>query len=311
MRCLACSVLAALFVALFVACGDSGHRQRSAGSPTSATSPTAPASSPTPTGRTTSTAPPAAGPAIAGFVAFGDFGGGPGQAGVAAQMRHWASGHRVDALVTTGDNVYPTGEPQLYASELDAPYQELRATRPLWATLGNHDVGAGHGAAELAHLGLPPVPYEKDLPGVQLLFLDANHPDAAQASWLDSALSRPGPPFRVVVFHQPAWSCGLHGSTSAVDGFWVPVIEAHKVALVLNGHDHDYERFTSPGGVTYVVTGGGGQTLYPLVPCSGTPPEDAKAQTYHFTGVEVAAHTLTMTAVATDGAVIDQAVLTR
>jgi hypothetical protein len=226
-------------------------------------------------------------------------------------MGGWAAGHRVDALVTTGDNVYPTGEPALFGAELDAPYRGLRATRPLWATLGNHDVASGHGGEQLAHLGLPALPFTKELPGVQLLFLDANHPDATQASWLDAALSRPGPPFRVVVFHQPAWSCGLHGSTPDVDRFWVPVIEAHRVALVLNGHDHDYERFTSAGGVTYVVTGGGGQVLYPLVPCSGTPPEQAKAQKHHFTGIEVAAHTLTVTAVTSDGSVIDRTVLSR
>jgi acid phosphatase len=172
-------------------------------------------------------------------------------------------------------------------------------------------VGAGHGAEELAHLGLPPMPYEKDLPGVQLLFLDANHPDAAQARWLDAALSRPGPRFRVVLFHQPAWSCGPHGSTAAVDQQWVPVIESHHVALVLNGHDHDYERFTSGGGVTYVVTGGGGQTLYPLLPCFQTPPENARAETHHFTGVEVTGATMTLTAVDSEGNVIDRAVLSR
>ena len=248
---------------------------------------------------------------MSGFVAFGDFGGGGAQYAVATAMSQWAAGHRVDALVTTGDNVYPTGEPTLYASELDAPYRALRARRPLWATLGNHDVGAGHGADELAYLGLPSLPYEKSLPNVQLLFVDANHPDVAQAAWLDAALAKPGPPFRAVVFHQPAWSCGLHGSTPDVDRLWVPVFERHHTALVLNGHDHDYERFTSPGGVTYVVTGGGGQDTYPLVPCTGTPPRDAQAQKHHFTGIEVTARSLTLTAVGTDGAVIDRVVLTR
>ena len=156
------------------------------------------------------------------------------------------------------------------------------------------------------------MPYEKSLANVQLLFLDANHPDAAQAAWLDTALGKPGPPFRVVVFHQPAWSCGLHGSTADVDRFWVPVIEAHRTALVLNGHDHDYERFTSAAGVTYVVTGGGGQDLYPLLACAqGTPREDAKAQKHHFTGVEVTAHSIVLTAVGTDDQVIDQAVISR
>src|ERR1051325_10106740 len=44
---------------------------------------------------------------MTGFVAFGDFGGGPAQGAVAATMLQWVrDGHRVDALVTTGDNVY-------------------------------------------------------------------------------------------------------------------------------------------------------------------------------------------------------------
>jgi len=230
---------------------------------------------------------------------------------VATAMERWATSHRVDALATTGDNVYNFGEPEKYAAQLDQPYRTLRATRPMWIALGNHDVAGGHGDEMLRHLGLPPLPYVKTLPSVQLLFLDANHPDAAQASWLDEALSKPGPPFRVVLFHQPAWSCGLHGSTPKVDQYWVPVIEKHRVALVLNGHDHDYERFTSANGVTYVVTGGGGQNTYPLIPCSGTPAEAFKAQKHHFTGVEVTQGTLTLTAVGTDSAVIDRAVISR
>ena len=37
---------------------------------------------------------------------------------------------------------------------------------------------------------------------------------------------------------------------------------APRVALVISGHDHYYERFRSANGVTYVVTGGGGYDLY-------------------------------------------------
>ncbi|MFF9322102.1 metallophosphoesterase family protein [Streptomyces sp. NPDC014735] len=69
----------------------------------------------------------------------------------------------------------------------------------MWITLGNHDVQAGHGPAELRHLGLPSLPYTRQLPGIQLLFLNANRPDAAQARWLETRLSAPGPPVRVVV----------------------------------------------------------------------------------------------------------------
>ena len=89
---------------------------------------------------------------MAGFAAFGDSGGGPGQIPVAQAMSRWAAaGHRIDALVTTGDNVYDFGEPRLFAAHLDEPYRELRAAgRPMWVTLGNHDTIRGHGPAQLA-----------------------------------------------------------------------------------------------------------------------------------------------------------------
>jgi 3',5'-cyclic AMP phosphodiesterase CpdA len=255
----------------------------------------------------------AGGPVSSGFVAFGDFGGGAAQGAVAGAMERWAAAHRVDALVTTGDNVYDRGEPERFAAQLDRPYRRLRRTRPLWVTLGNHDVMAGHGAAELLHLGLPDLPYAKTLPGVQLLFMDANRPDQAQADWLEARLAGPGPRLRVVVFHQPAWSCSRHDSDREVGRRWVPVLERHRVALVLNGHDHNYQRFVSAAGVTYLVTGGGGKSLYPVDKAcpAGTPQRAASAERNHFTAVEVGAGSLAVTVVADDDAVLDRTVIRR
>src|SRR4029450_11391066 len=88
--------------------------------------------------------------------------------------------------------------------------------------------------------------------------------DEAQASWLDDRLSESGPVFRAVVFHHPAWSCTPRAASRQGGQTWVPVIEDHRVTLVLNGHDHNYQRFVSGGGVTYVVTGGGGRAVLPL-----------------------------------------------
>lgn len=238
---------------------------------------------------------------------IGDFGGGPGQDQVATALGRWAAAHRFDALVTTGDNVYPAGRPSDFAAQLTTPYQGL-PDRPLWVTLGNHDEQSGHGADQLSYLGLPSLPYAKRLPDVELLFLDGNRPNAAQADWLDRRLSEPGPAARVVVFHQPAYSCSTHGSTASIDHAWVPTIERHHVTLVLSGHDHLYERFRSSGGVTYVVTGGGGRGLYPFHhPCRVAVKLEAHAVAYHFVAVEVTGHTVSLEAVGTDGTVLDQA----
>ena len=246
---------------------------------------------------------------MSGFVAFGDFGGGPAQGAVAASMLQWVrDGHRVDALVTTGDNVYDFGEPKFFEAYLRAPYRALQSTgRPMWVTLGNHDVAAGHGAAQLAFLGLPPLPYTKSLPGVRFLFLDANRPgDEAQKRWLAEQLAAPAPPpFTVAVFHQPVFSCGLHGRTPAVIEHWYSTLNG-AVSLVLTGHDHHYERSLSAEGTTYIVTGGGGRNLYPLIPLCNPPEKRAGTSKHHFTGIEVYSDRMALTAVAVDGSIIDR-----
>jgi hypothetical protein len=43
-------------------------------------------------------------------------------------------------------------------------------------------------------------------------------------------------------------------------GSLAPLFERHGVNLVLQGHEHGYERSQAIDGVTYVVTGGGGAT---------------------------------------------------
>jgi 3',5'-cyclic AMP phosphodiesterase CpdA len=247
---------------------------------------------------------------MSGFAAFGDFGGGPAQGAVAAGMLQWVrDGHRVDALVTTGDNVYSFGEPKYFEAYLKAPYRALQnaGARPMWATLGNHDVAAGHGAEQLEFLGLPPLPYAKTLPGVRFLFLDANRPgDPAQKQWLSDRLADPAPPlFTVAAFHQPVFSCGLHGRTQTVIEHWYPLLNSGKVSLVLTGHDHDYERYLTAEGTTFIVTGGGGRELYPLFPGCTAPERRAGAVKHHFTGVEVYSDRMAVTAVAVDGSVID------
>jgi Calcineurin-like phosphoesterase len=299
--------LVALALLLSVAAGCSGGNGAAEPGPDPTTATTA-----TPPSTSRAAAAPGA-KVIAGFVAFGDFGGGDAQYEVARAMERWvADGHRVDALVTTGDNVYESGEPEHFRAQLDEPYRELRRSRPLWVTLGNHDVRAGHGATQLRHLGLPDLPYAKELPGVQLLFLDGNRPDQAQADWLEARLREPGPRFRVAVFHQPAWSCSNHDSDEEVGRVWVPVFERHRVALVLNGHDHNYQRFISDQGVTYVVTGGGGKGLYRLDRCPrGTPRRVRGIFRNHFTAVEVRARSLTVTAVDAGGNRLDEAVIER
>ena len=43
----------------------------------------------------------------------------------------------------------------------------------------------------------------------------------------------------------------------------MPILARHKVDLLVSGHDHLYQR-GEVGGIRYVVSGGGGASLYPI-----------------------------------------------
>jgi len=92
----------------------------------------------------------------------------------------------------------------------------------------------------------------------------------AQLDWLERDLAATTQPWKIAVFHRSPYSAGTHhGSDLAVRAALAPIFDRHHVALVLSGHEHDYERSipvreTADGGPTvYVVSGGGGAKLYP------------------------------------------------
>jgi hypothetical protein len=110
----------------------------------------------------------------------------------------------------------------------------------------------------------------------------------AQLAWLDkdlaaAAADRTVHPFIVVIGHRCLFSTSTHGAEKEVTdlrGVLVPIFDKYSVDLVVNGHDHDYERSKplkagSPPngdpvvgqGTTYVVSAGAGADAYP----TGTP----------------------------------------
>jgi hypothetical protein len=111
--------------------------------------------------------------------------------------------------------------------------------------------------------------------------------------------------------HQPIWSASTrHGSSTTLQSAWQPVIDAHHIDLVLNGHDHDYE-VTKPligmnvqtgtaaqNATVYVVAGGAGAELYP----NGTQFfTEYSESTYSAAMIHVTHDALTMDAFRPDG----------
>ncbi len=90
--------------------------------------------------------------------------------------------------------------------------------------------------------------------------LDTERLDEEQVEWLEADLAATDRPWKIVYGHHPPYSSGNHGSSNMVRDLVTPVLERQGVQLVLSGHDHDYERTEQMGGVTYLVTGAGGET---------------------------------------------------
>jgi hypothetical protein len=73
-------------------------------------------------------------------------------------------------------------------------------------------------------------------------------------------------------WHRPRFSSGLHGNDDSFATWWFDLYNAH-ADIVLNGHDHDYERFAPQDpdqtpvadGIREFIVGTGGQEHEPFV----------------------------------------------
>jgi len=249
-----------------------------------------------------------------GFILIGDFGTQDlSEAAVAARAKIWVRTRAFDGFVTLGDNVYGSGDPDDFRAAWTKPYGwvDRRGVPVVW-TLGNHDIETRDGRPEIKFFHMPGRWYAQTIGPVEFVVLDANQPDSReQRKWLRSTLAASDAPWTVVVFHQPAYSCGSHGSTPEVQSQWVPLFRRFHVSVVVNGHDHDYQRFPPQRGVTYVVEGEGGAGLYEVGECpEGTPDPVVADDTHHgFLYLSATTRKLTGRAVSDDGTVLDTFVL--
>ncbi|MGC0363201.1 3',5'-cyclic AMP phosphodiesterase CpdA [Rhodococcus sp. 27YEA15] len=181
----------------------------------------------------------------------------------------------------------------------------------LFAT-GNHDMEAlyspdgygGHAARldqpENGPTGCPSV-YSVVYGNVAVLSLDANdisyeikantgYSGGAQTSWVEKALmdfrADPEIDFIVCFFHHCAYSTtDSHASDGGVRDAWVPLFDRYQVDVVLQGHNHVFERtdpvrggtptrvaadqsvvYPATDGTVYYTVGGGGRPRYGFQP---------------------------------------------
>jgi 3',5'-cyclic AMP phosphodiesterase CpdA len=180
----------------------------------------------------------------------------------------------LDIIAVTGDMVLH-GADEADWQRFFAVTRELLASVPYYPAVGNHDVGWG-GARDNAEdiFALPQGPagrpagtywYSRELSDVHLVFLDSNAYDRTeQEVWLDAdlAAARARKARAIIVFtHDGPYARGYHGGSAIARDRYVPILLKHRVDLVFSGHDHIYQRGDA-NGLRYVVSGGGGASLY-------------------------------------------------
>jgi hypothetical protein len=189
-------------------------------------------------------------------------------------------------VVALGDSAYPSGTAANFRDCYTPTWGRHKArTRP---SVGNHEyktTGAGPywdyfgSAAGGRGKGW----YSYDAGAWHVVVLNSNctivacGPTSAQVTWLKSDLAANSDAHVLAYWHHPRYSSGEHGNDLAVQTFW-EVLYAAGAELVLNGHDHDFERFApqdpwgrpdSAFGMRQFVVGTGGT---PVEPKSGTAP---------------------------------------
>ena len=250
------------------------------------------------------------------LMVLGDYGiGTADEHAVADAMKDYYNEFGADAVVTTGDNVYPAGEPEDFDSAWTEPFDWVEGSGlRVIASLGNHDVVEDGGKAVMEFFDMPAPYYETSVGDADIFVLNANEVgDSEQTAWLLESLSSSKAAWQIVVFHQPAFSCARHDSTIAVIEHWVPIFAGEGADLVLNGHDHNYQRFGPVDGVTYVVTGGGGNFIDVADECPGTIPERVAAdgEHHHFVAIEGSKDELEARVIGVDETTIDDFTLRR
>jgi acid phosphatase type 7 len=224
--------------------------------------------------------PAAAGAAI--LVGAGDIGecGTGGPAATADAIRRVLDDHPDAVVFTVGDDAYPDGTAADFARCYDPWWGAfLDRTRP---AAGNHEWHTPGAAGYRAYFGNRAGPdsrtwYAYDAGSWRVIVLDSDcdqvggcDPSSPQGTWLAGELAAHPAACTLAVWHHPRFSSGPHGDQDAA----VPLFDTLYAAgadVVVNGHDHDYERFAPQDpagradpvrGIREFVVGTGGAHRY-------------------------------------------------
>lgn len=232
------------------------------------------------------------------FLVVGDWGrnGNFNQSKVATQMGYIGKKLGIDFVISSGDNFYSDGlknvDDPAFRSSFTNIYTAKSLQKPWYAVLGNHDY-QGNAEAQLSPAlkkidnrwhckrnfivgaGSADIFFVDTTPFVDKYF---DNPKNQKFDWrnvlprerylssilknLDSALKKSKAPWKIVVGHHTIRSIGYHGDTKEIGDKILPILEAHKVDMYINGHDHCLQHLSNERGSMQFLTSGGGSKAW-------------------------------------------------
>jgi hypothetical protein len=184
---------------------------------------------------------------------------------VANQTGRLAATQQPDVVLVLGDNQYPDGSLERYRRQYDrTAWGRLKPiTKPV---PGNHEYRTPGAAGYFRYFDQVSPYYAYDAGcGWRGYALNSETSLKPQLRWLRRDLgAHPDAPV-LASWHKPRWSSGEeHGSDASMEPFWDAL--ATRTGVVLNGHEHNYERFGPRGRLREFVVGTGGSSRYGFGP---------------------------------------------
>lgn len=141
----------------------------------------------------------------------------------------------------------------------------LNAMVPNVPVPGNHEMAKlPDGRRRLSHhwrpqftlpehgpVGLQETCYTFVYQNLRIVALNSNERYEEQARWLDEVLESNTSSWVACVFHHPIFSTAKERDNALLRAAWKPILDKHRVDIVLTGHDHTYGRtgLETPDGV--------------------------------------------------------------
>lgn len=186
-------------------------------------------------------------------------------------------------ILILGDLQYGGGRIEDYYQYFAKTWGRLKDK--LKPVAGNHEYETPNAAGYFSYFNNIPAYYSFDKDNWHFVAIDSNcwaiggcNEGSPEYSWLETDLAKNTKPCILAYWHHPRFSSGYHGANTNMDPIWQLLAKNH-TSIVLNGHDHHYERFGRQDGITEFIVGTGGRSLYPYV---ATEPNSEFKTSEHF-----------------------------